>query len=292
VDIRVNEERFDAELDQERILGEVVSGLTAWFDEHNYVITGADADGEALDLSDPATWTERPVEDVGRLSLWVSAAGTAMVERLSTSVDFFKALTEALRSGNEKTLTNLNTDLEEILEALPELSGLRREDTGDILELSRAARAGTADSRHAFADGVDRILVLIEERLREATNPLKELKTTVLAFRGILPQLEDISVSLQTGKNREAIDTLLAFTALSQKMIRLYGNLKHTGTDVTALEVGEESFDSFYRSLNGILRELLDAYSAEDTVQMGDLLEYEVVPRIENLVGRLETIDL
>ena len=37
--------------------------------------------------------------------------------------------------------------------------------------------------------------------------------------------------------------------------------------------------------LSGSLKELLDAFNAKDTVLIGDLMEYEIVPKVELLIG-------
>jgi hypothetical protein len=37
--------------------------------------------------------------------------------------------------------------------------------------------------------------------------------------------------------------------------------------------------------LNGILQELVEAFQSQDTVLIGDLLEYETVPRIQEILS-------
>jgi hypothetical protein len=68
------------------------------------------------------------------------------------------------------------------------------------------------------------------------------------------------------------------FSELSQNLVRL----------VFTISTGKENEDlqSFYRELNSVLSELLQAFETRDSVLIGDLMEYEVAPRL----GRLRAI--
>ena len=44
-----------------------------------------------------------------------------------------------------------------------------------------------------------------------------------------------------------------------------------------------EKLQAFYQELNGVLSELLEAFAAKDSVLIGDLMEYEIAPRLEQL---------
>ena len=44
------------------------------------------------------------------------------------------------------------------------------------------------------------------------------------------------------------------------------------------------SFEEYYNELNSVLKELIDAFHINDSVLIGDLLEYEIAPRLEGLI--------
>ena len=52
----------------------------------------------------------------------------------------------------------------------------------------------------------------------------------------------------------------------------------------------DDSLQDFYQELNGILTELLEAFDAKDSVLIGDLMEYEVAPRLEQLQTFLQEV--
>jgi hypothetical protein len=91
-------------------------------------------------------------------------------------------------------------------------------------------------------------------------------------------EISEISVLLQTGKDRQAMDTIVRFSELSQNLVRLVSSISPPNAN--------EDVQGFYRELNGVLSELLEAFETKDSVLIGDLMEYEVAPRL----GRLRTI--
>ena len=50
------------------------------------------------------------------------------------------------------------------------------------------------------------------------------------------------------------------------------------------------SFEKYYNELNGFLKELIDAFQINDSVLIGDLLEYEIAPRLEGLIQFIERL--
>ena len=53
----------------------------------------------------------------------------------------------------------------------------------------------------------------------------------------------------------------------------------------------EEPLERFFSDLNRILTELIEAFEAKDSVLIGDLLEYEVTPRLEGLERLTEALE-
>jgi hypothetical protein len=73
------------------------------------------------------------------------------------------------------------------------------------------------------------------------------------------------------------------FSEVSQSMIRV----------VSRLGLGEALIDSkpmdeFFAEFNTMLAEVLGAFDARDSVLIGDLLEYEIVPRVLTLLAVVE----
>jgi hypothetical protein len=96
-----------------------------------------------------------------------------------------------------------------------------------------------------------------------------------------------VSILLQTGKDRQAMDTIVRFSELAQSLVRVVSSVLPADE---AKRIGGVDVQEFYQELNGILSELLQAFESKDTVLIGDLMEYEVAPRLEKLHQVLEEL--
>lgn len=137
--------------------------------------------------------------------------------------------------------------------------------------------------------GIDRVEVLdISAELFDLTG---EARKTIAALRSLVPGLNNVSVLLQTGRDREAMDTVIRFTEESQTLLRLLSGLQSTGKlDPAAAVIGETTVEQFFPDLNRVLTELIEAFEVKDSVLIGDLLEYEVTPRLEGLERLTEAL--
>lgn len=68
-----------------------------------------------------------------------------------------------------------------------------------------------------------------------------------------------------------------------QALLAVLDRLRQAGRLDPAALVGGQSLLDFATGLNGVLRELQGSFENRDSVLIGDLLEYEVVPRLAAL---------
>ncbi len=62
--------------------------------------------------------------------------------------------------------------------------------------------------------------------------------------------------------------------------------------NINELKIGNKSSKEFYEELNSNLKELIEAFKTNDSVLIGDLLEYEIAPRIEMLIALAREIQI
>ena len=107
------------------------------------------------------------------------------------------------------------------------------------------------------------------------TNPAHELYSSLLIIEKILPQVSEIALLFQTGKDREAMQLIARFTKLVSILLNIVPQFDNLNKKIapTASE------------LNRSLKELLEAFNVKDNVLIGDLMEYEIVPKVETLIG-------
>jgi hypothetical protein len=119
--------------------------------------------------------------------------------------------------------------------------------------------------------------VVVQDRLAEILNPEKEAADVSRLLLAVKPILENVPVLLQSGKDREAMQSVLSYTELVLKAIRILSRKNE----------GQEAREAFCREFNGILNELTGAFEARDSVLIGDLFEYEIAPRTDRLAELL-----
>ena len=112
-------------------------------------------------------------------------------------------------------------------------------------------------------------------------DPDTELVRSINGLIASLPALREIPVDLQTGRAGEAMHTVVQFAELFSRILRLLPRAEGGKVDLQKVR-------QFAESLAPHLSEVRDAIEAEDTVLLGDLMEYEVAPCLDSL-GELVT---
>jgi hypothetical protein len=116
------------------------------------------------------------------------------------------------------------------------------------------------------------IIFIVEERKKEILNTQEEIERGKKYFIELLPEIEVVSVLLQTGKNQEAIEKIIKFIDFAKKFSRI---LSYYNMDTNKIELEKIS------NYNNLLNNLCDSLSRGDSVLTGDILEYELTPVIE-----------
>lgn len=151
------------------------------------------------------------------------------------------------------------------------------------------------DGRVISAEEIDSIQ---DEPLTESTS----IELTVISKQQILEtfrqsigqlteqndKLSEISVLLQSGKDAEAcaiintlaneMDSFVRTARLSSLFPDVYSKITVDGKDLSA----------FFEEFSGILKDFEQALSEKDTVTVGDLAEYEISPRLRQIIDSLE----
>lgn len=282
--ILVNEEPFDVQFEGEEYIGDIFSQLNSWFDQQNYTITKAVLDGESLDLSDSSKWKQHPLAQSQEMRVSVRSKIEMRREHLSTLIDFVTLFRQAAASGNSEVMAQLIQEYPPVRRTLDLLINPGDEKTPlsdrlDQLLEQTGVLSGQADPRvRNLIEFLQNLEVLLYDRLEEVQDPEEELDRVIQTLEQLIPVLEELPVLLQTGKDSEAMEHIVTFTELVGKLTRLLSYTER-GTAPSLKET--------YTSLNPILSELTEAFENADAVLIGDLVEYELAPRISTLCEAL-----
>lgn len=299
MNIKINGELVDFQLEGEEDLQQVVSGIRNWLDEQKLLVLKISADQETLAPEDIHQWGKMPLENINELNFEVNTEQGFQVYRLCVLIPFLRSFKDKLVKQEYEELNDLLKDqdiVDKEIKASLSVDGMA--DT-ESLSFKKALVDFQADHAEAMSDQqkkglidyLNKIIFLLQNYLDELEQPIHQLEVTVKMAEELIPKLEDASIMLQSGKDRELITVLLNTSAIIQKFLRLLSILKNDKLfSESDIKLEDEDFNSFHQSMNSILQELLSALEKKDTVLIGDLLEYEIVPRIENFSRILEQI--
>ncbi|MBQ1832446.1 MAG: hypothetical protein II114_01565 [Treponema sp.] len=101
-------------------------------------------------------------------------------------------------------------------------------------------------------------------------------------------KLSEISVFLQSGKDAEAYSIINVLADEMESFVRT-ARLSSLFPDVyKKITVDGKDLSAFFEEFFGILKDFEQALSEKDTVTVGDLAEYEISPRLRQIIDSLE----
>jgi hypothetical protein len=298
VEVLVNEQRIDVQLENERTLGEVVQGIRNWLQDMNLYITDLQVDRASHHLDDEATWAARNISDVDQIEIVALPPWEVRLNGYRILHNYVATLADALENG----------ELADARELLGEFPYVRRHLSDVVSDVFGRAEETTLDTvASAARDVVDNdpanvpdseavtslrhITTILDSRIRELATPHQEARKTEQALRGTLTELEEVSILLQTGEEQRAMSLIVRFSELVERLLRVLGAVESRyGGDPAAGSTGA-SLRERTDTLRSNLEELIQAFGDKDTVLIGDLVEYDILPTVEELLTLVPKAD-
>ncbi len=270
--IVVNDRELDVTLQDETTAGEVVDELKEWLAGSGMSIQRFCLDNTDVSDEQRETWAATRVENIGTIEVEAALPAERDPQSLVTLIEYFELLSRNLEQGSEKALRDVLGEfgyLEQSLDRVLRLTGgsdtldpIRRLSRSLVEENSSVTEEDCAEALKAASNA----LSALQSRLSEIVRPEKELEITASLLNEQLPAVSETAILLQQGKDEEAMARIARFSDLVAKFTRLKPEAETEG-------------------LRSQLSELVEAFEAKDSVLIGDLLEYEIVPAIEDAVA-------
>jgi hypothetical protein len=280
MEILVNQEPLSYTLESEESLGDVIDGLARWLSNEQYAITAIDVDSRSLPIHDRSRWEEVEVGTVNRLSVEAFPLTHVQQTTLAALGEYCVLLQHAIDEQDVNALGELAEELPYVRNRLQEFfPALVSADPNDKILHDETLETGQlphSDARVRLSTQLSSIAAIIESRLREFQNPARELGLTLGQLVACSAPLVEVPIQLQTGDESVAMGTVVRFTELLSRIIRLLPMLKESDLDTNL--IGQFALD-----LTPFLGQLQEAFEVQDGVLIGDLLEYEIAPRLSQL---------
>jgi len=288
--IRINDQPLDITLERNDTLGEVVRELKAWLQGSDLVLYSVKHRDRELLASPPEEWEGTCHTEVDDLDVTVRQGRDLQSENLRTVIQYLALLDAALCEADDGKLADLAPGFAAMVESIAQFAP--REASLHSLSLAITELSGLpladwpAERTLQARQLIERLRSLTDQRRLEIEDPRSAARELVAQLASSRDEAQDVAVLLQTGRDREAMEAIVRFSELSQSLARVLHSL--VDGDGNRPLVGGRSLQEFYTELNGFLTELVEAFSAQDSVLIGDLMEYEVAPRLEELRAALE----
>jgi len=274
MDIFINEKPADITLDTEKNLGEVISGIEEWLSSSGSRIRKISLDNKDIPVD--------ALSDAFCISL-------SDIKRLDVSVDPWREFAaEAMEDLYETCIAYNKAGFDERKNIFPEwekspAARFLIYEIPDIFYLAKRTLSGEGPSTADFT-------ALVEERLREFTDPGEELEKSTASMELITRRLEELPLDMQTGKDQRAAETIQLFSGMAEKLFRIFLIHKTEGLSLEDFKIDGLSVKVFMDEFGSTLKELFSAYGNRDTVLVGDIAEYELAPRFMKLFSAMKNI--
>lgn len=284
--IQLNDQPLDVTIAEGETLGQVVRDLESWLSGGELVLCSVLLGQRELLSLPEEQWAGTPQGEVGTLQVTVKPARELAAQNLQTVAEYLDLLAanlapDAASPAGKPGLTGGLLDglapmaqslARHFPESLPELQALEA--------VLRGPTAG-ADPRQALAL-IQRLRERVRLRLGEMEDPREALRLLAGSLARCIPEVSEVSILLQTGRNRQAMGVVLRFSELLQDLLRVVGR------ELPDASIEGRTLPAFCRELNAVLAELIEAFQARDSVLIGDLMEYEMAPRLQTLRAFLD----
>jgi hypothetical protein len=271
MDICINGEKADIILENEETIGDILAGLDSWLTSStelhnmsNFRLSGLIIDGKITNTHSLADSFNLDICNVKTLDIIVSTLYELVYAALLETRAAIDTWSDLDFQDKQHFAENWKTVPAAVL-ILEQYSGLF-----DTIAKTFCGQGHNAEI----------LISIIDERIRELENPQAELGNMEQLINTVIERLINLPLDIQTGKDRQASETIQIFTGITEKIFRIFNIQKATAN------TGEMA--EFLSEFCANLKEMLAAYEQKDTVLVGDLAEYEMAPKLRSFYSALK----
>ena len=276
MEISINGKPADIVLEQEKNVGDILSGLDKWLSGSENRLSGLVIDGLETGAAGLKIAMERELDGIRNLDIRISSLDELAME--------------ALGNLRETCFIYGNSAFEDriLIKNRWEESAAAAFISAEIEDLHELAHLSFGGEGLSTGD----LGIIVDERLRELANPWVEIFNMEKPITEIAKRLEELPLDVQTGKDGRAAETIQLFSRVGEKLFRILRSLKSRGLHFDSFCIDGLPVKGFLNDFGVALGELTSAYGNQDTILVGDLAEYELAPRLLKLFSALKDFSL
>jgi hypothetical protein len=264
-----------------RSIGAVLAELDERAEKAGAIITGIRYNGNDLLAEAIPDITESAADGPGIIELHAEPVADMKARAIDSLLQLVKAAA-------------LATDRDTIQVARKAWSTYRTSFDGlysveELSFLDAFVTALDAGNSKAIAEIAAKLTAFFSERLAELQDPLAAMAAASRLFHSLAQDLADVPVRLQTGREADGMRTMVLVVELINKTVRLLPDFVRSVPGAAELRIEGKDVGDFYSDFNHVLRELASAFENRDSVLIGDLAEYELLPRLKAFFTAIST---
>ena len=274
MNITIDGNLIDYTLEKEKNGYDIIEAIGSWLGKSYIIIKSIKIDEKEYNYDDKVPLGGLSIDSIDKIDIFTLTLREYKYNQLLGIQKYFENLISLINSNNKEEIFNslkkyekIKPDMEEVLDKVYN-SGNQ-----GFIETVTSKKELTDIDYGTLKFFAENILFIIEERKREIINPETEIAKEKKYFETLLPEIEIISVLLQTGKESEALEKIIKFVDFAKKLARL---LSYYNMGLGKIELDEIT------KYNKLLNDLGDALARADSVLIGDILEYELSPVVEH----------
>lgn len=281
--ILINQQELDFTLEDENYFADIYRSVTDWLIQSGMNIISVKLNDKNEIFTKMDTLMSVPVKKISKIEIEADKE----TDDHFALIEYFQIFIEALSTENEAVMKDLSLEYKYIEEVILSYIG-ENEDNKRIVD-KMTKLINNEDRTEEIGKLLTYCSIVLLNSYKEQMFPKSELFATILLIESQLEDYSNISVMLQTGKSSDAYRLILQFIEYAQKMIRIINRLKVLHDDLILEGIIEEkSYENFFQDFTEVLSELVEAFENEDIIQIGDLMEYEIVPKLKTLIENIK----
>lgn len=313
MEVYVNEKLLPIELEDEKTAFDVIKGITDFFAKEKVpqFVTKILINGNEYSFADDDSLKAIEISSIDKIEFEfkdIITVSKLSVERILSYLDLLKQHTLENKwndffSNIEDSLNWIESGMNQITEIFSleqEISSVKLLFTSELSELKKKILILSDKNFPLPLDTVQNIIASCEKLKVLISKVLQLLDLSFIgdAHEGIIlriteimplyddliPVLPEVSVLLQKACDKDAMEIIQKLTTIIDGSIPIFLAAKNLNANIfDNFEINGASFDSFFDSLTEHLHELVSAIENKDSVMIGDLVEYEFLPNIEEM---------
>lgn len=260
-----------------KTIGDVLARLDERAETLGTIIVEVSVDGTSLSPEELALLSDKDAKGEGTIALIAEPAADIKARGLESLIELVRAIASAMGSGDVDTVSSAQHAWKTYRDAF---GGLFSAEEASFLDAFGGSLEPDAQGVDLYSQA-ENLALFFGERLSELQDPTAAMMSAAAMFDAIKEDLSEVPVRLQTGKDAEAMRTMVLAVELINKTVRIMPEYMRTASH-EAFTIDGMAIPEFYGSLNDVLRELAGAFENKDGVLIGDLAEYEIRPRLDS----------